>query len=424
VPEDPLATARRFVLGRQGLWPGRRWKGPGGTLEAVRYAGSVQVDPLDVVGHSQDLVLWGRVAGYRAEHLGHALYRDRTLVEWGGNVQIRPVDELPYLRLIMRRTVEEDRWRKFARAHAAVVRSVLREVERRGPLGSREFSPTEGGRVQNYRARTQTGLTIYYLWLKGDLLLASRRRGEKVYDLATRLFPRAGSELPVEEVEEHLVLGTLRDLGLATASEWLAFAHTRLRRSTLRDDWTALTRRWRGEGKFLETEVAGWKGRQCYVADAEPDLDALRAGRLPNSWKAKGPTTEEEAVFLAPLERVSASGRAKRLFDFEYLWEVYKPAPARRWGYYTLPVLYENQLTARIELRMDRELRTLRVLGFWPEAPSALLDPAFAAALGRGLARLADFHRADRIDVGVLGPPTARARIARAATASRALEVA
>jgi uncharacterized protein YcaQ len=81
VPEDPLATARRFVLGRQGLWPGRRWKGPGGTLEAVRYAGSVQVDPLDLVGHSQDLVLWGRVAGYRAEHLEHALYRDRTLVE-------------------------------------------------------------------------------------------------------------------------------------------------------------------------------------------------------------------------------------------------------------------------------------------------------------------------------------------------------
>ena len=93
--------ARRFLLGRQGLWPGRRWHGRTGTLGAVRDLGSVQMDPLTVVARSHDLVLWNCVAGYRPEMLQHHLYVDRAFFDYGGVLRIQPVEKLPHWRLHM-----------------------------------------------------------------------------------------------------------------------------------------------------------------------------------------------------------------------------------------------------------------------------------------------------------------------------------
>ncbi len=162
MPSESVETARRFVLGRQGLWPGRRWEGLRGVDQALRYIGSVQVDPLNVVGHSHDLALWGRIVGYRVKDLQDALYRRRTLFEWGGNVQIRQIEELPYLHVVMKRTVEEERWRLFARRKASLLARVIHEIENRGPLGNRDFASPEEVRIRNYRAGKEAGLALYY----------------------------------------------------------------------------------------------------------------------------------------------------------------------------------------------------------------------------------------------------------------------
>ena len=57
-----------------------------------------------------------------------------------------------------------------------------------------------------------------------------------------------------------------------------------------------------------------------------------------------------------------------KLFNFEYVWEVYKPKDLRQWGYYVLPVLYGDRLIARIDPALERKTRTLKVKGFWWEA--------------------------------------------------------
>ena len=112
-------------------------------------------------------------------------------------------------------------------------------------------------------------------------------------------------------------------------------------------------------------------------------------------------------TFLAPLEEVSARGRALPLFDFEYLWEVYKPPEQRRWGYYTLPILYQDRLVARTDLKLERATKTLVVKGFWLEN-HAVLTGQFMTALARAFQRFMRFIEAETLDGTGLSPTDLR----------------
>ncbi|HEV2472940.1 MAG TPA: crosslink repair DNA glycosylase YcaQ family protein, partial [Chthonomonadales bacterium] len=95
------------------------------------------------------------------------------------------------------------------------------------------------------------------------------------------------------------------------------------------------------------------------------------------------------------------------LFDFDYLWEVYKPAEKRRWGYYTLPILYQDRLVARLDPRFERASGTLLILGFWLES-DVTVDSRFLSALTAGLLRFMRFVGAASIELTPLCPPEIR----------------
>jgi|GEM_PF-2041514 len=85
--------------------------------------------------------------------------------------------------------------------------------------------------------------------------------------------------------------------------------------------------------------------------------------------------------------------------------------PGRRWGYYTLPILYGDRLVARLDPKLERATGTLAINGFWLEEHAPVESPAFASALARGLARFAGFLAARRVDMSVLEPTTLRTRV-------------
>ncbi len=160
---------RRFVLGRQGLYTGRRFRGYAGVCEAVRDGCVVQVDPLSVVAQSQDIVLYGRVLDYEPALLRRALYTDRRLFEYGGAVIILPMEELPYWRVAMARKRLEPRRAEFVAAYADLVEQVYRTIAERGPLSARDFESKEiataGQTKGSYRSSKAVNQALYYLWL-------------------------------------------------------------------------------------------------------------------------------------------------------------------------------------------------------------------------------------------------------------------
>src|SRR5205814_7338625 len=159
------------------------------------------------------------------------------------------------------------------------------------------------------------------------------------------------------------------------------------------------------DGEIVEVQVEGWKAIHYALGSDVEVLNELSAGRVPKAWTPLETTTTEEVVFLAPLDHVCARGRAKILFGFDYVWEVYKPLHLRKFGYYTLPILWGDRLVARFDSKLDRTTNTFIILGLWLEDEALGKDEAFAEALACGFARFVRFLGASKLDVTAIREP-------------------
>jgi uncharacterized protein YcaQ len=131
------------------------------------------------------------------------------------------------------------------------------------------------------------------------------------------------------------------------------------------------------DGSLVEVRVDGWRRPQLAIGSDAGVIRELERGIVPAAWAPLDSTTTDEATFLSPLDPVSARGRAKPLFGFDYVWEVYKPLAQRSFGYYTMPILWGDRLVGRFDPKLDRTTGTLMILGLWLEDEALAKDVAF-----------------------------------------------
>ena len=397
-------TYRRFLLASQGLWPGRRFEGPLGAESALRQMQALQLDPLTMVARSQDIAMYGRVLNYQPGHLYEMAYQQRKAFDYGGWLMMYPMNEFPYWRLHMKhRKAQGLHYESFTHPPKELLKFVLKELRERGPLGNRDFA---GAKVKawSYRGRKETSIALFYLWLTGEVMISNRKGFDRVYDLRERVVPSEfDTSATKKETVEFMGRKIISFLGMVAENRWRTELSYYIHEEVSREDAKKLAGKLVAQGIISRMRVEGSKDEHLFLNSDQPHLSELEAGRIPKVWQPLGPSTEEEVTFLAPLEIVSARGRAKKVFDFEYLWEVYKPAHQRRWGYYTLPILYGDDLVARLDPKLDRKTNTLHILGFWLE-DDAPKDEAFANALANGLKRFADMLGAKKVDVSGIKP--------------------
>lgn len=383
-------VARRFLLGRQGLWPGRRWRAADdGTATAMRAMGNLQLDPLRIISRAQDLALNSRVIGYREDDWARLTYEDHKFFEWGGWLAVRPIEELPYYRVLMRRAADVGpRLRSYRKDHGPAIEEVRTLLRRRGELSNRDFPMGDRTRVNSYRGRKDSAIALYYLWMTGDAMVTRRERFERVYapaeSVAPALFLR---EAPEAETEDFIALRSIDANGFSRPTIGA------LRWTILRDVSGAELKAWRAqqirEGVLAEVEVEALSGKLLTRASNLATFAMLTDGRIPKEWTPLETTTEDEITFLSPLDpAISDRARTKRLWDFDYMWEVYTKVEKRRFGYYALPMLWGDRLVGRMDAKANRVTSNLEVLGTWFEDGVDPKDPALRAALDRGLERL------------------------------------
>jgi hypothetical protein len=408
-----IDTARRFILGKQGLWPGRRWRGIKGAEQAMRAMEYLQLDPLQIIARSQDIALHSRVLDYTPGLWEVAAYRRRKFFDWGGWLAVRPMDELPHWRVVMRRERDggygDSRIRKMGRDHAdaiAEMRAILRE---RGTVSNRDFDPAARTRTQSYRGRKDSALALYYLWRTGEVMTHHRENFERVYALTETVAPtHLIRESDEAEADRFLIKKEVGFSGLSRVKRTSDAYHGRGEpdRAAKKMLGTMLA-----DGDLIEVQVEGWKAVHYALGRDAKALRDLSAGRVPKAWTPLETTTTDEVIFLAPLDHIIARGRAKVLFGFDYVWEVYKPEHQRKYGYYTLPILWGDRLVARFDSKLDRTTNIFVILGLWLEDKALGKDEAFAEALACGFARFVTFLGASQLEAKAIREPLLRRRV-------------
>src|SRR5690606_5094980 len=289
----------------------------------------------------------------------------------------------------------------------AAIQEMRALLSRQPTVANRDFAMAGRTRTNDFRGRKDSSVALYYLWRTGEVMTHHRVNFERVYALTERVAP---SHLVYEsdeaEADRFLVRKEIGFLGLARCKA-SSDAYSRGAPYTKKEALAGLL----DDGEVVEVKIEGWRGVHYALADDVATLTELAAGRVPSAWAPLDTTTTEEAVFLAPLDPVSARGRAKVVFDFDYVWEVYKPAEKRQYGYYTLPVLWGDQLVARFDARLDRETNSLVVLGFWLEESASADDAAFGQALARGFERFMTFLGATKVNAAAVSERRLRTRL-------------
>jgi uncharacterized protein len=303
----------------------------------IRRLGFLQLDPISTVAPPQHLVPWSRLSAFDPADLDQLLWTERKLFEWAAFIW--PIEDLPLIRARMRaQSRDTSPWQRRAREwlkeNASFRRYVLRELEQRGPLLSRELEDRSAGAREHHRwfGNRKVGEMLDLLHARGVVAIVGRRNGQRLWDLAERWYPDTET-VPIRDANRLLREKRFSALGVRLE---------------------------RGE----------WQAHPDAVDGAVPDRVTL----------------------LSPFDRlIHDRARAEALFGFHYRLEMYVPQAKREYGYYVLPILVGDRLVGRVEPRFDRKTRTLEVLGAWGD--TSRLDEALAGLAGFLGAERVRWHR-------------------------------
>jgi uncharacterized protein YcaQ len=398
-------TARRLAITRQRLAGKTSRPTAEGIVDVVKDLAFLQLDPTNVVAPSHQLVVFSRVGAYQRKHLDTLLWDERRLFEsWAHAASIVVTEHYPIYRWIMHRVAtgtgywhgftasgerQAQRVLAWMKANESLRRNILRQIRERGPLPSRAFEDQSSGawRSSGWNNGRNVGMMLFYLQMMGQLMVAGRSGGQKLWDLSERCLPpwtpktRLGEPAIVRWAAEI----SLRALGVAPAAD-IREHFIRWKYVNLPAALAFLEKHGRIVPVTVQDRDQSWPG-PCYVhTDDLGLLDRIEAG----TWSPR-------ATLLSPFDNLIIDRRrTRRMFGFDYTMEIYVPAAKRRYGYYAMPVLHEDRLVARVDPAFNRETTRLSIRGL--SAEPGCDDLQMARATREAIAELAVFVGAKAVD--------------------------
>jgi uncharacterized protein YcaQ len=385
VEKVSAALARRIALAAQGFGKPRS-PGPATPVgrrqldAALKRLAVLQLDSVNVFERSHYLPLFARLGAYDKTLLDRLTFDRRSgFVEyWAHQASVIPIEDWPLWG--WRRDYYRNRaYTTWSSKNGAMLDFLRAELAEKGPMTAGQVEHVENRGTGSWWGWSEVKTGLEVLFMRGEVVAAGRRNFERSYDLVERRIPAdlLDREIPEADSVRQLVLASARALGIGTIRDLadyfrLGQAPTGLAVADLVDS-----------GELVPVTVEGWRGPAFLHRDA----------RLPRRI--------ETAALLSPFDPVVWDrARTERMFGFHYRIEIYTPAPKRVYGYYTLPLLIDEALVGRIDLKSDRQAGVLLVQSAWREAGASVdLDRVTAllreAAAWQGLERVEVVGRGD-----------------------------
>ena len=335
-------------------------EGKSGVLTYIKQVASLQQDPINIIGTNIDIILASRFSDYSPQVLTELLYQDELLIEG--------FDKEACL-------FSRDEWGQFAFARdqrvAANLRTLsyrdqekaldyLEEVTNLLQNSSEPVSPQDlnlGRLADSSWGSSNLGNTVlYHLWCQGVAVIAERKERRKLYKHYKQAKGLANLLTFDSETDflDWFVYRRLSGLGvywLKSGSGWLGQSIKERK---------AIIERFLEQGKVVKIQVTYMKEALYLTQDNYQRLLVVK----------NQPIKADQVRFIAPLDNFIWDRKfVQAIFDFEYVWEVYKPEKLRQYGYYVLPILLGDNFIGRFEPdRTKTRQDTLKIKKIWFES--------------------------------------------------------
>jgi uncharacterized protein YcaQ len=366
------------MIEKQGITRFPESKGKKSVVDTISRLGCLQIDTISVIERAHYLTLWSRLGSYDKNHLDESAYKDKKLFEyWAHAACFVPYEDYRFYLHAM--NVREDemkaRFLKRTGKGVEVLDQVLARIKDEGPLCSKDFEgPKRKGGWWN---RKTEKVAMDYMYGAGILMVCDRVRFQRYYDLSENVLPSWVDVEPPSDDEriEFFIRKTLQCLGEIKPIDVRKYYHHHSVKLGQTID---------GVRGF---NVEGDKNMHYGL-----DEDVVRLETIDGDFGF------DDVRLLIYFDNLMWNReRVQHLFGFESKLEIYLPQNQRVYGYYHLPVLYGDQLVARIEPKMDRKEKKLIIRGYWTE-PGFNETEEYKEKLDRTLEDFAAFHGAETIE--------------------------
>lgn len=370
------SQARKIILHATGLSKRAQFgKGKEAVYKLIDHLGFVQIDTNYVVERAHHHSIVSRVPDYKPEWLDQLQADGRIFEFWTFATGYIPMHDFRFS-LPVKESFAARR-KELTTTEVNLMKKVLDRISREGPLMARDFENDRVTKSSGWWDWRPSKLALERLHLDGRLVTTRKDNFQKVYDLPENILPPdVDMTVPTaEEFSRHIILRVLKALGIAYAKEiaWSA----RFVKHSIKTELEKLV----GTGEICRVEIAGLKGAPLYM--------------LPE-YKKKKINLSGEAFILSPFDVLNVfRHRLRDFFDFDYQVECFVPAPKRKYGYFSLPILIGDTFVARMDSKADRKQRTLTIHNLHFE-PLKLTKPMVAKVCD-ALQAFAKFNQCDAI---------------------------
>jgi len=390
-----------MLLHAQGLLddPSRPATAPS-LLRLIHRLGFVQLDSINVVERAHHLTLFSRMENYHPALLDQLLRKRRIFEHWTHDAALIPMELYPHWKPRFERyrtkLMDNAWWRSRVGADPeSLFQSVRQRIAADGPLYSRDFEhdpathPKPEPAEKGWWGWKPQKAALEHLWRIGELTIVGRTNFQKQYDLTPRVLPKQ-CQVDAPSPEEHVewaCSSALDRLGFATPGELAAYWHAVK---------PAQATQWCRDGLAHDRLVTVLIGS----VDGCPPRKSLAW----SDWKsrlrrARSEIDPDHMRLLSPFDPVLRNReRALRLFNFDYRFEAFTPAPKRKYGYYVLPFMQGERLVGRLDPKFHRDRGVLEIRNIWWEPRLKATKPQ-RRSLNDALERLAKFIGAERIEM-------------------------
>lgn len=373
---------KQLTLFNQGLGKTSRFaKGMDGTLQAIEHLGYVQIDTISVVERAHHHILWSRVPDYELSHLNSLVCERQIFEYWYHAASYLPMKDYRYALPAMM-SVRNGESRYFKKGDQHLMNEILARVRAEGKIRLRDIDKNNKKSLGNWWNTGPGRRAFEQLYMQGDLMICERNGMEKVFDLTERYLPEnIDLSMPtLYEYAQYLFNNTLRAHGAFT---WKQLVH--LKKNDLKETMRVVLKEHIDAGVVSVIKLEN--GQTLYV-----DVAAVE----------QKVSTDFGLKILSPFDNsLIHRDRLASLFEFDYRIECYVPAAKRVYGYFCLPILYQDELVGRVDCKAHRSIKELEVISLHLEK-TVKNKELFFFELEQELKRFAAFNQCSTINDKVI----------------------